>query len=38
MATIDNINDQMLNATEFVINYSYFYKVGNLNNSISRKY
>ena len=38
MATIDNINDQMLNATEFVINYSYFYKVGTLNNSILRKY
>ena len=38
MATIDNINDQMLNATEFVIKYSYFYKVGTLNYSILRKY
>ena len=37
MAIIDNINDQMLNATEFVINYTYFYKVGTLNTNLFLK-
>ena len=37
MAIIDNINDQMLNATEFAINYTYFYKVGILNTNLFLK-